>query len=384
MSVNNLDDFFNAKPVVVEPQQTQITEFRPNHKKGQNGVYKAVVRFLPNPVDPANKSIISKNTVYLTNPVSKVGKTIDCPSTVGEPDPLQNTFFALRNAQNPVLQENSKQFSRKQQYASIVQVLQCESEPALVGKILVWRYGMKIHEKLQAEMNPPMGSPRNPFNLFTGRPFSVQVKEVGGFPNYDGCGFFDLDINQSGMRIITNNAQGQPQTYVVTEDTIKTPEGKQMVFNYLKENAPDMSKYEYHPWDAETTQFVNECITIYSDPQKTIQAMSTTTVPGMTQVGQAPMQAQAAAAVMPQMPQMPQVAPQMPQTFTAPSAQMPIEIPQMNQAMPTMGPSLNPQVGQVQQTVELPADLENLLNGGATAKPSNNPQPMLDLENVML
>ena len=32
--MQNFDDFFNAKPVVQEQQPTQLTEFRPNPKKG--------------------------------------------------------------------------------------------------------------------------------------------------------------------------------------------------------------------------------------------------------------------------------------------------------------------------------------------------------------
>jgi len=158
---------------------------------------------------------------------------IDCPSTVGQPDPLQTTFFALRNSANPILQENSKQFSRKQRYASLVQILSCESEPALVNKILVWRYGFKIHEKIQNEMNPPMGEPKNPFNMLTGRPFSVVVKEVSGYQNYDASGFFDLGLPDSAMRMIVPNAQGQPQVYAVTPETVANAQGKQMVFDYL-------------------------------------------------------------------------------------------------------------------------------------------------------
>jgi hypothetical protein len=357
-----------------------------------NGVYKAVIRFLPNPVDPANKSIITKNTVWMTHPLNKTQRSIDCPSSIGEADPLSNTYWALVNSTNAVLKENAKFFSRKIQYASLVQVLQCDSEPALVNKILVWRYGIKIHEKLQGEMNPPMGEPKNPFNLFTGRPFSVSVKEVGGFPNYDACGFFDLPIDQSGMRIITNNAQGQPQVYVVTENTIGTDQGKQMVFNYLKDNAPDMSKYEYHAWDAETTQFVNECIRVYTNPQLTIKAMSEGD--GLTtQVGQMPMQAQAAAMPMQSQPQM--TKPGNTQAF-APQAQMPqmpIETPQMPQMGPQIGltgldgvPGMTMPGATANNLSDLPADLENILNGGDTtsAAPTASNQPLIDLNSVML
>ena len=137
MTVQNFDDFFNvAKPVVQEQQTAPLTEFRPNPKKGQGGVFEAVVRFLPNPKDPQNKSIITKYYAYIEHPTTQVKKNIDCPSTVGQPDPIQNTFFALRNSANPVLQENSKQFSRKQQSASLVQVISCKSDPSLVNTFL--------------------------------------------------------------------------------------------------------------------------------------------------------------------------------------------------------------------------------------------------------
>lgn len=82
-----------------------------------------------------------------------------------------------------------------------------------------------------------------------------------------------------------------------------------MVFNYLKENAPDISKYEYRDWTAETTQFVNECIQIYSNPQATIQAMSA------AGAATAPVQAAPAAAQAAMTPQAMPAAP----VFSAPS-----------------------------------------------------------------
>lgn len=355
--VQNFDDFFNAKPVVQEQQTQQLTEFRPTPKKGQNGEYKAVVRFLPNPADPANKSIVTKYHVYLKHPVSKVGMDIDCPSTIGQPDAIQNTFFTLRNSSNPVLQENAKQFSRKQQSASLVQVISCESEPALVNKILVWKYGAKLSEKINAEMNPPMGEGHNPFNLFSGRPFAVRVKEVGGFPNYDACQFFDLAVEQSGMRIVTNNAQGQQQVSVVTPATIATEQGKAMVFNYLKDNAPDMEKYEYHPWTTEQSDFVNECIRIYSNPQATIQAMSAAQNPAGTTVASQPMVAQTATNPVPQMS-----APQMPTMDLGSNA--------VTQTAPTGF-----------QGVGLP-DVDNILNQSSEPK-KTSPTMALDLNDVL-
>lgn len=383
-----IDDFFNAKPVVQEQQQ-ELTEFKPNPKKGQNGVFKAVVRFLPNPNDAANKSIIGKNVVFLKNIANNKSMTVDSPSSVGQQDILQNTYFSFRNSSNPILQENAQYFSRKLQYASLVQVISCESVPSLVNKILVWKYGTKIYEKLNGEMNPPMGEPRNPFNLFTGRPFAVQVKEVGGFPNYDNCGFFDLDVSQSGMRIVNTNAQGQPQIYVVTTDTIATPQGKEMVFNYLKENTPDMTKYEYHDWTAETTQFVNECIQLYSSPQATMAAKAAAQNPGLAQVQQQPTYNQAVA--QPQLQMQAPAQPSMPKTgntqpFTGPAVatapQMPVEIPTMGLGTQSVS-QVSPQGFSAAPT--LGADVADLLNnaGAPTPTTEQTPQTPLDLTDVL-
>jgi len=377
--VTDFDSFFNAKPVVQEQQTTPMTEFRPNPKKGQGGVFEAVVRFLPNPKDPANKSIITKYYAYITHPATQVKRNIDCPSTVGQPDPIQNTFFALRNSANPVLQENAKEFSRKLQSASLVQVISCKSDPSLVNKILVWKYGVKIADKINAEMNPPMGEGRNPFNLFTGRPFAVTVKEVSGFPNYDACNFFDLPLEQSGMRIIVNNAQGQPQVAVVTSSTIATEQGKAAVFNYLKENAPDTDKYEYHSWTAEETEFVNECIRIYSNPQASIQAKAAAANPGMTPIAQQPMAQQFAAA--------PVAAPQIPQMPTMGGVSQ-MQMPPAPQATPQM-PSFGVDQASVAQTspvgfqpTNIP-DVDALLNQGAEQRKDAAPTMALDLNDVL-
>lgn len=270
MSNNLLNDFFN--PVTKTDRVEASIEFKPSPKKGQGGVYNAVVRFLPHPYDPNNKSILAKYTCYLTHPRTGEKRNIDDPSSVGERSILADTFFNLRNHPNPICKENANQFSRKQRFASLIQVLSCSSQKELEGRILVWRYGFKVFEKLQAEMNPPIGEPHNPFNLITGRPFIVTVKEAGGYPNYDGCYFVDIDPNQSGFRIQVPNAQGQLVQQVVTSQTIATAEGQKAVLDYLQKNAPDMTSYEYHPMTDSDMQFVNECIQVYSNPELSVQA----------------------------------------------------------------------------------------------------------------
>lgn len=279
---NILNDFFNptVKPNDAYASASNNQEFRPNPKKGQNGVYEAVVRFLPNPVDPANKSMIQKFTAYIQDPRNGTKHALDDPRTIGQQSIIANTFFALRESANPILKENAKQFSSKLSIYSLIQVLSCKSDPSIEGKILVWRYGQKILEKINAEMNPPMGEGHNPFNLILGRPFALKVKEVSGFPNYDACAFFDLALNQSGFRIQVPDAMGNLQWMVVTNETIASEQGRTAVFEYLKNNAPDMTAYEYKPWTQEDQNFINEMVQIYSNPQAIAAAVQTSMMSG--------------------------------------------------------------------------------------------------------
>ena len=365
-----LDELFNAAPTINTPEQQQTVEWKPAAKKGQGQVYDAVIRFIPNPEDPSNKSIVSKNTVFLKNPLTNAQMEVDCPSTIGQPDPLQDTFFALRGSNNPVLVENSKNFSRRQRYASLVQILSCKSEPNLVGKILVWRYGIKIHEKIYNEMNPPMGTPRNPFNMFVGRPFYVKCKLVSGFNNFDDSQFIDLPSPADGaLRITVKNAQGQDTTQAITQDVVTSnPNVKPLVLNYLKENCPSLAPYEYHAWTPEIQSFVDSCIKIYSNPQASMQAA---TGAQMTQAN-------------PYM-SMPSMTPQ-----TQPAQQV---MPQV-QTAPTAGLELGGNTAQMQQTTpggfnagSIPGvgngELDAILNAGTPAAAPANPASNMSLDDVL-
>lgn len=263
-----LNDLFNPQ-VKAETEQSNVTEFKPSAKKGKGGVYTAIIRFIPNPKDPNGKSIIQKYTTTILNPLTNAWRTIDNPSSVGQPDPLVDTFFKLRNSQNAQQKESSKQFSRRKSYASLVQVIKCDCEEGLDNKILVWRYGQKVHDKIVAEMNPPLGQPVNPFDPIHGRLFQVKVVEVSGFNNYDQSMFFDAP-QQNGMRVIHNGAP-----IIVDEKFASTEQGRSFVLNYLNENCPDMEVYEYHPWDEQTTKFVDDMIQLYTTgvmPQTVPQA----------------------------------------------------------------------------------------------------------------
>lgn len=268
---NLINELFNPDGLNINNSEAPvevIKEFRPSYKKGgDSGKFEAIIRFLPNPENPADLSIIQKWTVFLKNPLTDQGKTVDSPTTVGEPDPLTQMFFALRNSKNAQANALQDNFKRHQNYYSLVQVIECQQDPSLVNKILVWKYGIKIYEKICQEKTPVMQgqAPRQPFDLFKGRLFKVVATKSQNFNNLDNSFFFDAQYPANCMRIVVDNPQmpGQKQVVPASMELAQSEQGKQLISNFLTENAPKLSDYMYHPWDEETKKYVDEMILLH-------------------------------------------------------------------------------------------------------------------------
>lgn len=288
-----MEDLFNVNATVISPDDIggnngPQNEFRPSPKKGIGGVFDGVLRFIVNPRDPSAGSLVQKYSILLKNDLTGERKEVDCPSTVGAPDLLQSTFFELRNSDNPVLKENSKKYSRKLRFASLVQVLDCKSAPELVGKILVWRFGQKIYEKINNELQPAnaMAKASNPFNLLSGRPMYFKVIESAGFPNYDQCNFFSSE-NPEATAVVCPvvGADGNIQRIPVTEKNLQNVQFKETVTKWLNETAPDLEPYKYHEWDEATKKFVLDCIKIDTNPQASMNAAKMAASGGVAAAG---------------------------------------------------------------------------------------------------
>ena len=243
--MENLNDIFNLSVddfKETEKPASNRSIFKPEAKAGKDGVYKAVVRFLPWHKD-VKKSLMKKWSCWLTNPATSESKMVDCPSTVGKKSVLQDLFWKYKNSESTADQKLAENFSRRQRFASLVQILKDDNNPDNVGKILVWPYGIKIHNKLQAEMKPEFGKPHIPFDLFEGKPFLVHVTLVAGFNNYDNSRFLDerVPISIDGT-IMEKNQEclGKIKTFL--------------------EASPDLGTYDYIEWDQDTEDFVNAVI----------------------------------------------------------------------------------------------------------------------------
>lgn len=226
--------------------------FAPSSDKGKNGIYKAVIRFIPNPKNPKN-SIISKRTCWLVDPLTSKGKYVDCPSSVGKPSPLTNTYWKLKNSESVKEQELAKSFSSAPSYYSLVQIIKDENNKENEGKIMIFKYGLKIYNKIQAELNPEIGTPHIPFSLLEGRLFQLSISKVSGYNNYDSCSF----LSEPGTFII-NSDNGSLETVKLTESNKGTMLNR--VGEYIVNNSPVLEQYEFKDWNDETTEYVNTVI----------------------------------------------------------------------------------------------------------------------------
>jgi hypothetical protein len=231
----NLFDLDDSSFIQETPKQVDNVIFNPDPDKSPDGNYVATVRFLPNPADPANKSKILKYYSWLKDPVSGEEFSVDCPSTIGKKSIIKDTFWALRNSDSARDQELSKEFKRKTYYYSLIQVVDDKVNPENNGKVFVFRYGVQVNDFVEKEMKPKVGVPRNPFNILTGREFLLDVVKKYGWNNYDSCQF----VGDS----IPLKLDGTPIE--------RTQEDLDRVNKFLTDNCPDMSKYEFRPWNDE-------------------------------------------------------------------------------------------------------------------------------------
>ena len=126
-------------------------------------------------------------------------------TTIGKDDPLGEYNRELWNSGDESLKEQVRKQKRKLSYYSNVYVVKDPANPENEGKVFLFRYGKKIHDKIMEAVNGDELEGRegiNPFDFWTGADFKLRSKKVAGYPNYDSSEFLpagtleDLDDPQ--------------------------------------------------------------------------------------------------------------------------------------------------------------------------------------------
>ena len=185
-SQNNLQ--FLEKELEKSASGKQVDErfWKPEVDASGNGY--AVIRFLPAP----EGETVPWAKVYSHAFQGPGGWYIENSlTTLNEKDPVGEINRKLWNSGSDEDKETARKQKRKLQYYSNIYVVKDPKHPENEGKVFLYKYGKKIHDKIIAAMQPEFQdeTPVNVFDLWEGANFKLKIKKVAGYWNYDSSEF---------------------------------------------------------------------------------------------------------------------------------------------------------------------------------------------------
>jgi len=188
-SGNDLDTLTNQLEKLNPQREARRGDDRfwqPTVDKAGNGY--AVVRFLP---ASANEEVPFVR-VFSHGFQGPGGWYIESSlSTIGRKDPVGELNQTLWNTGGDEGKEQARKQKRKLQFVSNIYVVKDPGNPENEGKVFLYKYGKKIWDKIEAQMNPEFEDETkvNPFDLWQGADFKLKIRKVAGYRNYDSSEF---------------------------------------------------------------------------------------------------------------------------------------------------------------------------------------------------
>ena len=168
--------------------------WKPEMDKTGNGY--AIIRFLPSPdgedlpwVKMYSHGFQGPGGWYIENSLT----------TTGQKDPVSEYNRDLWNSGTEKDKQTVRKQKRKLSYYSNIYVVSDPKNPHNEGKVLLFKYGKKIFDKIMAAMQPEFEdeSPINPFDFWQGANFKLKIRKVDGYWNYDKSEFDSVSIMNS-------------------------------------------------------------------------------------------------------------------------------------------------------------------------------------------
>jgi hypothetical protein len=194
-SKNNLKKFQDETENQEKSPNSFVDErfWKPELDAAGNG--SALIRFLPEPEGEEVPWIM-----YFSHGFESVNGWL-----------IENCRTTLNGDKCPVCENNGvlwkagehnhdlvKKRKRKQSYVSNVLVLNDPKHPEHNGEVFLYRYGVKVYQKIKGQMFPPKeeleelkSEPVNIFDFWSGKNFILKIKKEDGYPNYDDSKFSD-------------------------------------------------------------------------------------------------------------------------------------------------------------------------------------------------
>ena len=175
-------------------------------------------------------------------------------TTLGQNDPVSAANNQLWNSGVESDKDIARQRKRKLSYYSNIYVVSDPKHPENEGKVFLYKYGKKIHDKILAAMQPEFQdeTPINVFDFWEGANFKLKIKTVAGFWNYDSSEFAApaaLSSDDAEMENIWKEAHSLEA--FTAPDQFKTYEALQQRLNTVLNTAPAVqqaqAEEEYEP-----------------------------------------------------------------------------------------------------------------------------------------
>ena len=154
--------------------------------KGGNGY--AVIRFLPAPegedlpfVKLYSHAFQGPGGWFIENSLT----------TLGQKDPVSEYNSMLWNNGTDAGKDQARKQKRKLTYIANIYVVKDPSNPENEGRVMLYKFGKKIFDKITAAMQPEFEDEEaiDPFDFWQGANFKLKAKNVAGYRNYDSSEF---------------------------------------------------------------------------------------------------------------------------------------------------------------------------------------------------
>ena len=160
--------------------------WKPSVDKSGNGY--AIIRFLPEP----EGCELPWARVYTHAFQGPGGWFIENSlTTLGQKDPVSEHNSQLWNSGSDANKDIARKQKRRLSYYSNIFVVSDPANPENEGRVFLYKYGKKIHDKITEAMKPEFAdeTPINPFDFWGGANFKLKIRRVEGYQNYDRSEF---------------------------------------------------------------------------------------------------------------------------------------------------------------------------------------------------
>ena len=160
--------------------------WKPVVDKSGNGY--AIIRFLPEP----EGCELPWARVYTHAFQGPGGWFIENSlTTLGQKDPVSEHNSQLWNSGSDANKDIARKQKRRLSYYSNIFIVSDPANPENEGRVFLYKYGKKIHDKITEAMKPEFAdeTPINPFDFWEGANFKLKLRKVDGYWNYDKSEF---------------------------------------------------------------------------------------------------------------------------------------------------------------------------------------------------